>query len=376
MSNITVYHVLDEAEKFSEFEGGAISRWVANIVRYDATSKVICPDADDTWGIPAERVIRNPGLAGYRTFQRRTRHKLPWPLRSRLLRWILKPSLREVREKDVVWIHNRPDFAVALQPFLRARNAKLVLQMHNSFLVQWKGYIMRALATDMNVFVSEFLKNEAHSKWPHLRQCVVLYNGADDKMFFPLSERKQGETCTILFASRLVPEKGVHIFLQAMRLLQDRNIRAQGVVAGASAFGGSKPTPYIRELHKTAPSNVVFAGYVAGKELAQRFREADVFCCASAWQEPFGLVNIEAMACAVPVVATRTGGIPEIFREGGGLLVDPGSPEQLADALEKVVLNRPLREEIGARGLAAFQKNFSWCVARKNYENLLGKLLP
>jgi glycosyltransferase involved in cell wall biosynthesis len=61
--------------------------------------------------------------------------------------------------------------------------------------------------------------------------------------------------------------------------------------------------------------------------------------------------------------------------EGGGLLVNPGSPEQLADALEKLVRNGPLREEIGAQGLAAFQRNFSWCVTRKNYENLLGKLL-
>jgi spore coat protein SA len=375
MSDFTVYHVLDEAEKFSEFEGGAISRWVANIVRFDETSKVLCPDADDTWRISPERIIRSPMLAGYKTFQRRTRHKLPWPFRRPLLQWILKRGLKEVRENDVVWVHNRPDFAVALQPFIRARKARLALHMHNSFLVQWKGYIMKALAVDMNVFVSEFLKNEAHTKWPHLRQCVVLYNGADDKMFFPLNGRKQKETRTILFASRLVPEKGVHIFLQAMRLLQERKTPAQGVVVGASAFGGSKPTPYIGELHKSAPSNVVFDGYVAGKNLALKFREADVFCCASTWNEPFGLVNIEAMACAVPVVATRTGGIPEIFREGGGLLVEPGSAEQLADAIEKLAFDPALREQMGAQGLASFQKNFTWSVVRHNYENLLGKLV-
>ena len=76
-------------------------------------------------------------------------------------------------------------------------------------------------------------------------------------------------------------------------------------------------------------------------QLAAEFRKAQIFCCPSTWSEPFGMVNVEAMATALPVIATAVGGIPEIFQEGGGLLIPSNSPGALAAAIELLLKDSP-----------------------------------
>jgi glycosyltransferase involved in cell wall biosynthesis len=93
----------------------------------------------------------------------------------------------------------------------------------------------------------------------------------------------------------------------------------------------------MRKLFKTKPSNVEFKGYRSAKDIGEEYRAADILCCPSIWQEPFGNVLIEAMACGIPVVATRVGGIPEIAAEGGVQLVEPNSAVELANALQKLI---------------------------------------
>ena len=75
------------------------------------------------------------------------------------------------------------------------------------------------------------------------------------------------------------------------------------------------------------------------------------------------------MACGVPVVASRVGGIPEIASEGGVLMVEPDSPVELADALQKLILDPGLRARTGAEGIASFQRRFTWAaITRKQHQ--------
>jgi glycosyltransferase involved in cell wall biosynthesis len=241
--------------------------------------------------------------------------------------------------------------------------------MHNSFLAQRSPGRVRSIQADRYVFVSHYLKAEAMENVPDLHNTCVVYNGADSQVFYPSQEPRgtAHRVPTILLASRLVPDKGAHLFVAAMRELERRKVEAKGIIVGASKFGGSKDTSYVRQLHKDAPSNVEFHPYCIGAQLGDVFRSADLFCIPSIWQDPFPLAPLEAMACRLPVVATRSGGIPEAFREGGAILVPRNSVPELADALQKLVEDPALRQALALSGEHSFHRNFTWSAVREQY---------
>jgi spore coat protein SA len=109
-----VFHLLPEGEPFSEFHGGAISRWVANVLRGDLSGFVVCAGGDGSWKFAPERVMTVLGLSGYQALLRRTSHRVPWRLRKILLRFIFGNLLRTLHSGDTIWVHNRPEIAAAL----------------------------------------------------------------------------------------------------------------------------------------------------------------------------------------------------------------------------------------------------------------------
>ena len=373
-SSSRVFHLLTESEPFSEQRGGAISRWVANVVRTEENTIVLAPSVDGTWGFAGERVRVVDGLTAYKRYNERFGRLLRWAIRARLLRRLLAEPLSELRPGDTLWVHNRPEYAAAIEPMVHRAGARLVLHLHNSHLMEWPDSIVQAIKADHTVFLTHFLQTEARHKIPALGASDVTYSGADTAIFHPgCNSRKASNDAipTVLFVGRIVPEKGVHVLAQAMEQLLARGVALQAVVLGGAGFSDRSATPYIRELQRIAPPNLSFDGYCSGAALGEKFQQADIFCVPSVWQEALGLVVVEAMASGLPVVASRSGGIPELLADGGGLLVDRGSASQLADALEMLASNIALRREIAREAYASFQTNFTWDVVRANYRRIL-----
>jgi spore coat protein SA len=229
---------------------------------------------------------------------------------------------------------------------------------------------MRQVRVDRLVFVSRFLLEQARCKFPSLGASSVLYNGADEAIFYPPPCRKEAGTPIVLFAGRLVRDKGVHILIEAMRLLELRGAKLRALIVGSSNFGLSGDTDYIQLLKTNAPSTVTFLPYRSGAALGDLFREANIFCSPSIWDEPFGLVNVEALASGLPVVSTRGGGAAEIFVDGGGILVERGSVAQLAAALGQLAEDAELRSVIGQQGYAAFRNRFTWSITRTQLQEI------
>jgi spore coat protein SA len=369
MPGIT-YHLLTEAETFSDFAGGAISRWAGNVLRDTPDSVIVCPSADRTWPFSRESVHILRGMVLYKQLRRHL-ERLPWFLHCRVIREVFRHVIKLVRPGDIVWIHNRPEFAVAITPLVHRARGRVVLHLHNSHLVERPERIMRQLRVDRLVFVSEFLRRQARTKFPQLDTSSVLYNGADQSVFYPAAERNRNpEIVTVLFAGRLVADKGVHVLLEAMRLLEKEGVRLKAQIVGSSNFGTGKETDYTKRLKRTSPANVAFLPYCSGTRLGNLFREADIFCSPSVWEEPFGLVNVEAFASALPVVSTYGGSSSEIFAHGGGILVESGSAVQLASALRLLAENPELRISLGQQGYAAFLERFTWSNVRTQVEHI------
>jgi glycosyltransferase involved in cell wall biosynthesis len=370
----TVLHFLTETDSFSDVHGAALQRWVANVLRFeDAPALVACARADSSWGLAHVKPLRLPRLWAYSKLK--GRYRLPWSLRRPMLRQILRPALAGLEPDSVVWVHNRPDYAAAIEADVRAAGARLVVHLHNSLAALSTRKITDSFRADRVVFCSRYLESEARRLCPELGRTSVIHNGADGSRFFPERWREERRVPVVLFAGRLVPEKGAHVFVEAMWLLRARGIHARGRLLGATGFGSTNAaTAYSRSIMRDAAPNVEFGGYRHASALADEFRAADIFCSPSVWEEPFGLVNVEAMASGLPVVSTYGGGVPEVFSSGGGMLVERGSATELAAALEVLIRNAGRRRELAMAGYRSFQRNFTWRTVHRRYREVLASL--
>lgn len=158
----------------------------------------------------------------------------------------------------------------------------------------------------------------------------------------------------ILFAGRMVPYKGVDVLLRA---LAGTDAAAVLVGDGPSRAGW---IALARELG--IAERVRFAGEVPHDELAALYHACDTFVLPSVTRaEAFGYVQLEAMACAKPVVSTRVAsGVPWVNRDGEtGLTVPPGDPAALREAIEILAGDTALRHRLGAAGRARVRSDFA-----------------
>lgn len=204
---------------------------------------------------------------------------------------------------------------------------------------------------------------------------VVVPPGVDASAFTPGGPRRPG---SILFVSKLdvgMEFKGLDLLLKATRLLGDRGCDVHLEVVGT---GTAMPTyqALAAELG-LGVDRVRFSGYLSDTELVEAYHRSSVAALPSG-NESFGMTLAEAMACALPVVASRTGGIPDVVDDGEtGLLVTHGDVEELASALMRVIEDPALAERLGTAGRERVEKEFAWAKrARATNEVFEAALRP
>jgi glycosyltransferase involved in cell wall biosynthesis len=272
---------------------------------------------------------------------------------------------------------------------------------------------------------SQALKDVLVSHGAGADKIKVLYNGVDATRFQPMSRHEARKALkisdderVIAYIGRLSPEKGVADLLEAMALLKqgillkdvnitnvpeiiwkssqvDRDLRARSDAARRSAstsgcldndenvsktvdegarvrlllVGHGRQHDKLVSLASSLGlhDRIIWAGMRPNHELAPYYNAADVACVPSHME---GVPNtaLEALACGIPVVGTRVGGIPEVLTDATGILVDPGQPQQLAEALA-VALGRTWDRS----AIVAHSQQFSWDTNARSLYELLEK---
>lgn len=117
------------------------------------------------------------------------------------------------------------------------------------------------------------------------------------------------------------------------------------------------------------PNHVRFVPFIPHTSTAPWYLAADVVVVPSTGEEAFGLVNVEALACGAPVVASQVGGIAEIIRSGhNGILANPQRlQEGLADALNELLRDEQLRAKMGKEGTNTVAEQFTWRLTASRY---------
>jgi glycogen synthase len=230
---------------------------------------------------------------------------------------------------------------------------------------------------DRVVAVSTQSKGEilAHFNIPPER-VVVIHNGIDLQTWKHSSATATRQAYGIegdyiLFVGRASRQKGMVHLLEAMKHV-DPGVR---LVCCTSAADTPEVEEEIAAKVKKTPRCLWIKTRLPEKQYIELYSNCTVFACPSVY-EPFGIINLEAMACERPVVASVVGGIPEVVVPGKtGLLVPPADPRALADALNRILRDRGLAHQMGLAGRRRVEEHFSWtsiaAKTRRMYEELL-----
>ncbi len=250
----------------------------------------------------------------------------------------------ETWRPDVVLLYEG-HYAAASLPLWRQRlpGAAIVLYVHNAVS---RTYGRRELgrlleAADGVICVSEFMSATVRARVPNRAERIrTVENGVDLDHFTPDGSRKRAEPLVVVFAGQVAPHKGPDLMLRAMAEIK----RAAGppikaLIVGSSSYdAGSDLTEYELGLRRTVESealNVEFIPFVDRDRLRDLYRAASVVCIPSVFDEPFGLVAFEAMACGTGLVTSKRGGLPAA---GGAAAVtlDPTDTGEFARVLTEL----------------------------------------
>ena len=359
---LSVGVLLSGREQFIPYYGGALARWT-----YEVYSRLQDAVRVTVFGFPINQPHTYPlpheTTGHWRTCQ--VVSCIPLARRYEEKLW-LRALFPRLRHRDVLHIHNRPQWVRILRSF--GYHGALVLHLQNNHLGHWSAPMLDELARDVDrlAVCSRFLFDTFAPRSQALcDKTEIIFNGVNTALFFPREEFREAKT--ILFAGRFAAEKGVLQLVRAYKRVLRVHEDARLVIAGSFGFGRDEETSYVQQVRALADritrngkGDIRFTGYLHhDQELPSWFQRATIFCCPSLFPEPFGLVNAEAMACATPVVGANRGGIPQVLGDTGRL-VDPENAGQFAGTVSELLSNAAECRRLGRAALIRARQFFDW----------------
>lgn len=184
----------------------------------------------------------------------------------------------------------------------------------------------------------------------------VIPVGIDVHRFIPKRRKEEGSQINLLAVGYFVTRKGFAVLFKALSNLTNKypNLRLKIVGRG---YQEEELKRSVQELG--LKGQVEFCGFVPHTQIESYYQESDIFCNPT-MDEPFGQVNLEAMACGLPIVGTKVGALPEIITPEVGILIEKNNPKEMARAIEHLIENKEKRLQMGENARKRVEKFYSW----------------
>jgi len=291
--------------------------------------------------------------------------------------------LRKAKHYDIFHGHYTPILGL-----LAPRKSLIHFHGWAMFELPLYRYFARRYHEAFYVFNSKYTKQRFEKKYPAIAKdkLITIYNGININAFKPNLNKITSQKTKICFYGGWIPVKGIYDILDAIKILETKRKDFE-VYFGGSAFShyhntnwGKHSYEIDKKVRESASrlTTVKLIGDIKHKDISSFVSEMDFGLMPPTRPEPFGMVNIEMMACGLPVIGTRMGAISEIIREGQeGLLVEAKRPDQLANAIEYLLDNPQKRLEMGRAARERVEQEFSWEKHMQGvfevYEKILNK---
>jgi glycosyltransferase involved in cell wall biosynthesis len=299
-------------------------------------------------------------------------------------------KIRELLKKENIDVIEAPEWRseAFLLSFLKPKDIPLVIKCHSptillneiyknpstldSRLVEWieRTTIQNA---DLVASPSRNLAGIIADKIGIKREDIkIIPNPLDTEIFSPspptLPSHKEGEF-KVLFVGRLDRLKGAHTLISAIPLILKQIPDVLFIFAGRdtnTAPDNSSMKSYLENLiHSKIRGRVIFTGGVERSGLVNYYRESDI-CVVPSFYENFPNTALEAMSCGKAVVASNTGGIPEVIDDGiSGLLAKTGDADDLANKVISLLKDNKMRERLGINARKRIEDSYSKDVIAK-----------
>ncbi|MEM6913814.1 MAG: glycosyltransferase family 4 protein [Pseudomonadota bacterium] len=207
---------------------------------------------------------------------------------------------------------------------------------------------------DKIAIVSEFARGRFARDFPHLAdRTFVAYNGIDSEIYHAKDQEKEK---LILFAARLIPNKGSLEFVEAMQNVLTKRPEWRAEVIGATNPSFADFNAKLEEAIAETP-NLTFSGYRPFEETMQAFARAAIVVVPSIWEETFGRTAMEANAYGAALISSGRGGLKEVSGDAA-VYIDEVSPQTIGNSVIELIDDAALREDLQKRGRARTELSF------------------
>ncbi len=353
----------------------ALNRLVGYLLRQGAHVRIYSPTVEKPAFEPTGELVSVPSAP----IPGRPEYRLPLALTRRIRQDLAEfaPNVVQIASPDIV-AHRAVSWA-------RRRNIAAVASVHTRFDTYLAYYhleilepaaraLLRRLYRRCDAILAPAESTAAVLRAQRMNRDIAIWTRGVDRDQFNPDRRDMAwrgrigladDELAVAFLGRLVMEKGLDIFSDAIDELAGRKVKHRVVVIGEGPA---------RQWFEERIPQAIFIGQQVGNDLARALASTDILLNPSI-TEAFGNVTLEAMACGLPVVAAAATGATNLVRDGKtGVLVEPGDISAFADALQHYAHDEELRRRHGEAGLD-FARTMDWdrinAVVLKVYQRVI-----